>query len=273
MKEFVMFSLIQSASINSRIFSTVKLSKSFSIASKNNIFDAIESIKENNHALINPLVYRTNHLINDMRSIMDSYNNLSSEHNVGNRSRSYSRVIFNSNSKTVELSDTNKYFMSDGISRNLGAIDKKFLNSETMRHILHTDFEIASGLGLLNKKGLSPVGVHQIRFTASFEKGASFASPIWLHQDDEKLVFVHLINVSENCLGGDSLLSSNYNTVDRVFRLNKPLETLALTSHQIHAVTPIDTIDYNKSVRDTLIVALENGTEDTERKFVYPKVS
>ena len=85
-----------------------------------------------------------------------------------------------------------------------------------------------------------------------------FSSPLWLHRDDEPLVFVHLFNVSDNALGGDNLIATDFKTITHLIRLGNPLETLLLTKKPYHAVTPLGSADKNCAFRDILLVTFMN---------------
>ncbi|WP_234257490.1 2OG-Fe dioxygenase family protein [Pectobacterium sp. IFB5596] len=63
---------------------------------------------------------------------------------------------------------------------------------------------------------------------------------MWLHKDDEDIVFVHLINVSSNMLGGDSLIASHPRGIERVLRLEQLFDTLVVNHDKLHAVTPVN---------------------------------
>ncbi|KAE9547475.1 hypothetical protein FO519_009314 [Halicephalobus sp. NKZ332] len=126
-----------------------------------------------------------------------------------------------------------------------------------MREILKKDIEIARESGIVTFDDGLEMGLHQIRYTAK-EGEPAYSSPLWLHRDDEPLVFVHLFNLTENSLGGDNLIASDHKTITNLIRLTSPLETLLLTKKPYHAVTPLGSGDENPAYRDILLVTFMN---------------
>jgi 2OG-Fe dioxygenase len=75
-------------------------------------------------------------------------------------------------------------------------------------------------------------------------------------------VFVHLVNLSANVTGGDSVLAPGKTSFQRVLKLLNPFDTLFLTQKILHAVTPAG-IDEMGTVgfRDILIVTFQPAIE------------
>ena len=77
------------------------------------------------------------------------------------------------------------------------------------------------------------IGLHQVRYLPT-NNSVSFSSPPWLHQDDEPIVFVHLLNLSYNTIGGDSIIAEKGQKFTQVIKLQSPLETLCVINTKKH---------------------------------------
>lgn len=119
------------------------------------------------------------------------------------------------------------------------ALDKTYLN----------DYATRCGAERLN------ISVHFIRYKAQ-EGEASYSSPVWLHLDDEPLVFIHLIRLTPNALGADSVISGMDNFPTHVYRLQNPFDTLIVDRAKKHAVTPLGSVG-GMAYRDVMLVNLE----------------
>lgn len=99
------------------------------------------------------------------------------------------------------------------------------------------------------------ISVHFIRYKT--KKGdASYSSPVWLHTDNEPLVFIHLVRLTKNAIGADSVISEMDNYPTHVYRLQNPLDTLIVDRTKKHAVTPLGSTD-GMAYRDVMLVNLE----------------
>jgi len=102
------------------------------------------------------------------------------------------------------------------------------------------------------------LGLHQVRYRATPGR-PSFSSPIWLHKDDESVVFLHLIQTSDSLVGGDTVIAqSETEDVEAVIQLAKELDTIVLTRDVFHCVTPIGcAAGRAEATRDILLVTVE----------------
>ena len=106
------------------------------------------------------------------------------------------------------------------------------------------------------KLDVAKVGVHAVRYE-TVEGQPSFSSPIWLHKDDEPVVFVTVIDETEGLIGGDSIIAQTIKSIERVTHL-APFEGVLLTKSCLHAVTPMEAPSGCKRAhRDILLVTLE----------------
>jgi hypothetical protein len=81
-----------------------------------------------------------------------------------------------------------------------------------------------------------------------------------LHKDDENVVFVHLINCSENIIGGDNVIATDAKHMERVIRLERTFDTLVVNHNKLHAVTPVGCRGTNPndvSTRDIILVTFQ----------------
>lgn len=62
---------------------------------------------------------------------------------------------------------------------------------------------------------------------------------MWLHLDDEPLVFIHLIQLTANAIGADSVISEMDSKPTHVYRLANALDKLIVDRAKKHAVTPL----------------------------------
>jgi hypothetical protein len=111
-------------------------------------------------------------------------------------------------------------------------------------------------------KPIVTIGIHCVRYLAKAGDPGEFASacyssPIWLHKDDEPIVFLNVLNESPNLVGGDSLIACEKNHINHAFHLS-PLDGVLLTKNCWHAVTPMAApTDGRDGFRDILLVTLE----------------
>jgi hypothetical protein len=88
--------------------------------------------------------------------------------------------------------------------------------------------------------------------------------------DDEPLVFLHLINESNNVTGGENTLGRSASYPEFVVKLDHPLDTLCLTQRHYHAVIPHGLRSGTIGYRDILLVTFQVETESPEvRKRLF----
>lgn len=102
-------------------------------------------------------------------------------------------------------------------------------------------------------EGVAQVGLHLISYRPSGRK-AAYASPIWLHRDDERYVAVHLLRLTDGLRGGDNVIEPNDGGPIEMLGLAQPFATLLLTQAIRHAVTPCFTLGATSERRDVLLV-------------------
>ena len=147
-----------------------------------------------------------------------------------------------------------------GAVRRFAPLTAGFRNNPLTQHLLQRDYEIARSTALVDWTRPVIIGLHQVRYHA-IPQAPAISSPVWLHRDDEPVVFVHLLNLSACILGGDNLISSGDRRIDRVIRLTQPLDTLVLGQKVLHAVTPIGTNINTGAFRDILLITFSNETK------------
>lgn len=183
----------------------------------------------------------------------------------GVRNRSYLKLSWDRPSNRITVSENQNYFQSansniddGGKIRRFATIDPDILNSPIMQSILAKNIEFISSYAPLSNHDDLTLGIHFIQYIAE-EMGASYSSPVGLHVDDEPLVFVHLVELTPNALGGDNLIARlSDQEITNVIRLKNKLDTLCLTQQTYHAVTPLGS-DSATARRDVILFTIEPG--------------
>jgi L-isoleucine 4-hydroxylase len=101
---------------------------------------------------------------------------------------------------------------------------------------------------------------------------------VWLHRDDEPVVFVHLMASEWNVcvlilqpvdltdlratdtvvVGGDNIIAPDEDTITDMVRLEWPMESLMLGHKVLHAVTPMMPPSHRRdATRDILLVTFQ----------------
>ena len=180
----------------------------------------------------------------------------------GIRIRAYTRYKFNESDGLTKDKDRT-YFQTyesnnvdGGHKREFDELPIEFINHYFFMEIIKKDIDIIKKR--INSKEFE-IGVHAIRYIAK-EGSPSYSSPIWLHKDDEELVFLHFLYKTENTIGGDSVISRDGKTIDDIKNLDKFMDTLVLTRDFLHAVTPIGSKE-SKAYRDILLVIVESKVQ------------
>ena len=181
----------------------------------------------------------------------------------GVRNRAYLKLIWNRSLNQVTLATNQNYFQSAGSNtvdggkvRKFAVMDKSILNLSIMQNIIQSNLKIISEYEPLKNHQELVLGLHFIQYKVN-KYGASYSSPDSLHRDDEPLVFIHLLNLTSNALGGDNLFADlKTKEITNVVRLEKPFETIVLTRDYYHAVTPLGARE-GEARRDILLFTVE----------------
>ncbi|KPN13313.1 hypothetical protein AKG37_13315 [Bacillus australimaris] len=221
-------------------------------------------LKENGYSYIPAEFYQKKTTDDEVRELQLTYDALKADPKGGGRYRAHSRYILAPDSDTLELDPDNGYFQSKeynyddgGIVRKFDKISDEFLQHPVTQQMIHSNVEMARQTNFVDWGKEVIVGLHQVRYQVTPD-APSYSSPIWLHRDDEPLVFVHLFQLSEDAIGGDNLIAPSVKQIDKVLRLTDPLETLALGQKVFHAVTPVGTANADGAHRDILLVTFSN---------------
>ncbi|MGQ5524778.1 2OG-Fe dioxygenase family protein [Chitinimonas sp. PSY-7] len=212
-------------------------------------------------------IYDTNASFNQFEMLTNAqldYYRISADPHGGGRYRAFSRYRLTPGSTTPVLDDTNDYVQSPeynyddgGLVRKFAPLSQDFRNNSLIQHLIQKDLEIARATDLVDWSSNVIIGLHQIRYHAKPD-APSISSPIWLHRDDEPVVFIHLFNLSASALGGDNLISTGNRSISRVIRLTSPLESVVLGKKVLHAVTPVGTNSSTGAYRDILLITFSN---------------
>jgi len=190
----------------------------------------------------------------------------------GVRNRAYLKLCWQRKNNKCQISQNQNYFQSaesnyadGGKVRNFATMDFRILELPVMKKLLQKNTTLIKNFDALKNHEELTLGLHFIQYKADPEH-ASYSSPAWLHRDDEPLVFVHLLHLSDNALGGDNLIANlKSKEVEKVIRLEKPMETLLLTRDYLHAVTPLGS-RAGVATRDILLFTVEPAATQINHK-------
>lgn len=179
----------------------------------------------------------------------------------GNRFRSYMQFSFVNNEVVFgnyyDYQQTKEYNPdTGGIVRSYPAIHPVLLANPVFYSLIESDLAFAKQHPKLGNLNEVDMGVHLFRYKATVND-PSFSSPIWLHKDDEDLVFVHHLSTSPGALGGDNLIAPNGRHIERVLRLTSHLDTLVVDHQKFHAVTPLGAVSVEPVTRDVILVTFQ----------------
>jgi L-isoleucine 4-hydroxylase len=197
----------------------------------------------------------------DLNRLQASYFRLPADTDGGGRYRAYSKASYDKGrldfaSTTVPYEQSAEYNYVDGGKKRLFApIEPEIINLPLVRSMIATNIEIAKATNLVSFSGPVEVGLHAVRYR-SVVGAPSFASPAGLHRDQEEIVWVSLVNMSANAIGGDSVVATSPNSFEAVFRMEHPMETMVVDRSKFHAVTPVGLSSGLCAYRDILIMTL-----------------
>lgn len=204
-----------------------------------------QSFMDNGFDIINSQEYLNNmEELSDIDEINTIYTSKLSPD--GPRNRAYLKLHWNRRTGAIALAKNQSYFQSSktnsadgGKVRNFATMDTGILELTVIKRLIEKNMDFVARYPLLQNEESLVIGMHFIQYIVE-KDGASYSSPVGLHLDDEPLVFVHLVSLSKNAIGGDNLIASLADkTIKHVIRLEKPMESLVLNNNCYHAVTPL----------------------------------
>lgn len=184
----------------------------------------------------------------------------------GPRNRAYLKLEWFRDNNQIVVSKNQNYFQSavtntqdGGKIREFSQMDAEIIHLPIMKNILQQNLKIVEQYESLSPYQKLVLGLHFIQYTAKTGE-ASYSSPVGLHLDDEPLVFVHLLELTPNALGGDNLIAQlKDQEIKNVIRLEQPMETLLVNRNCYHAVTPLGS-RAGISKRNILLFTIEPET-------------
>lgn len=237
----------------------------------------LNNLENKGYSHILPKFYIGNSNLSHLQSLLKSFNELNKDPSHGNRFRSYCRFMWNPTEKLMvkdtanEYMQTKKYNEEDGDKvRQFDFISDSFISNPIIKEAILKNIELARLSNIVKFDSSLELGLHQIRYNARMNQ-PSYSSPVWLHKDDEPLVFVHLFNITKNLLGGDNLISPDKSEITDMVRLRKPMETLVVNQKVFHAVTPMSSSNHQPSGRDILLVTFQNKSAEAPKPTVDEK--
>lgn len=197
--------------------------------------------------------------LHDVKKIFD----VELENDGSIRKRAYLKLHWNRESEKIHIPDDQSYYQSairnkddGGKIRQFKVMDRMILCIPLIRNLIMKNLEIIKHYPPLQSHTHLVMGMHFIRYESK-QFCASYSSPDWLHKDDEPLVFIHLIHLSRNAIGGDNLIANeSTEKVTHVIRLENELETLVLNQQVYHAVTPLGCRE-GTAMRDVILFTVE----------------
>lgn len=187
---------------------------------------------------------------------------------VGHRWRSHAKLTIDAADAVTILPHT-AYVQSPNYNPDDGGKHRSFkpivddvLSSRTLDYLIGFTAGIARSTvpHVFGERGGAQVGLHMISYRPD-DSAPAYASPTWLHKDDEPFVAVILCGLTKNLSGGHNLISPNEGrgrVITDAFKLQKQFEMLLLTNTQsFHAVTPMISADGLPARRDVLLITFE----------------
>lgn len=198
----------------------------------------------------------------ELSDFQESYFRLPKDQSHGERYRAYSKYKFKNEQlslEKVEFYAQSKEYNNEygGKPRKFEPIENKILSGKMLESLINQNTSLAKKSKEVDFDEKVNIGVHQIRYCGSSDN-PSYASPLWLHRDDENLVFIHLLNLSANASGGDNLIAYEPKKIAKLIRLIDPLDTLLVTKKHLHSVTPIGSRNEAIAYRDILLITFDN---------------
>lgn len=184
----------------------------------------------------------------------------------GPRQRAYLKLKWDRMKEQISIAQNQIYFQSPknnnldgGKLRQFKVMNPNVLNLSIVQKLIQVNKDL-----IMDYKPLADIpnlvlGMHFIRYCSN-KLEACYSSPVGLHLDDEPLVFVHLVQLSQQSLGGDNLIARlEDQEITHVIRLEEPMETIVLNNNCFHAVTPLGSRE-GLSIRDIILFTVEPET-------------
>ncbi|MFI5635612.1 2OG-Fe dioxygenase family protein [Streptomyces sp. NPDC051664] len=185
----------------------------------------------------------------------------------GNRYRRYAQLRVEKGSTDFEYGLFEPYLQTKsynadtgGIVRSYPLISEELQKNDLLAQILRSDITCVQAYDRIEAEPSElMVGLHLFRYLA-YPGNPAYSSPNWLHKDDENVVFVHLVGLSGNAIGGDSVIAPDAKHFENVLRLTDVFDTVVVNHDKLHAVTPVGASGTNTIVpsrRDILLVTFQ----------------
>src|SRR4051794_19418362 len=91
--------------------------------------------------------------------------------------------------------------------REYDSLEEKLLENPLFCEMLSKDIELVRRLGVIEFNDSLLMRIIQNRYTVEGEQ-PSYATPPWLHIDDETVTILHLLEITENLIGGDAVIAT-----------------------------------------------------------------
>lgn len=208
--------------------------------------------------------------LDELRKVFDS---ALQQDGIASRKRAYIKLSCVFSGARVRVCENQAYYQTPEMNKDDGGKVRVFktlpdsvLNIPIIKSLIKKNLSILSQDKSLVNRGMVTFGMHFVRYEAEAMQ-ASYSSPDWLHKDDEPFVFIHLVNLSSNAIGGDNLIADNHDKkIKHVIRLESEMETLLLNKDVYHAVTPLGSRE-GLARRDVILFTVEPDYTQNQIQF------
>jgi hypothetical protein len=225
------------------------------------ISDVSKTIANDGWAHLDEQTYNSSPI--EKLSMKNGYHYLNVDPYGENRNRAYLKLELNTASLAFKAAADQSYSQSykannvdGGKKRYFEPMPDSITETQAFKNMVMKNVAMMFALYDFMKEDIT-IGLHAVRYVAEHGK-PSYSSPVWLHRDDEPLVFVNVIDESANLIGGDSIIAENIKTINRVTHL-QPFEGMMLTKECFHAVTPMEAPVGTRGHRDILLTTVEEA--------------
>jgi len=218
---------------------------------------------ENGFFAIPSRYYFKEQYLQQLLQLQQAFYKLEEDPYGGSRWRSRASFTFSRGKITHDppspyIQDKDDNYQEKGRPRYFEQVSDLVLDMPLFQELLNADLEIAKATGEVDFEEDLEIGIHMVRYAPRAGE-TSDSSPRWLHKDTEPVVFIHLVNLSGNALGGENIIShdAKFSKDYTMVRLSEPLDTLLLNRLHFHAVVPLMVGFGEVAYRDVLLITFD----------------
>lgn len=199
---------------------------------------------ERGYIFKNGIEYELDKSSSATKSLIDKFNYLGIDECPGSRYRAYLKLYWYRSSNVLMIATDQKYYQSCEASvmnnekiKEFKVLPPEILTNDTLQKIVYKNIEFINQCDEFKHNKLI-FGIHFVRHHVVKDK-ASYDSPVWLRAYEEPIVFIHLIHITENIIGGDNIIAAQEDEIKNVFRFSQFMDTMVFNRKVRHAVTPM----------------------------------